>query len=131
MNKKIAPFIEYASESTMACVVTMAQGNIFAITMGHLLMASETGLIAGAITATSVMLSRTSRRWMISMMLGLVTAVVDFFMHTGTFGAVATEAIVTGIGAAVLSLLFGTLISRLKVSRSNRTSRSESIDSTA
>lgn len=131
MNKKITPFIEYASESTMACVVTMAQGNLLAITMGHLLVASETGLIAGGITATSVILSRTNRRWMISLMLGVVTAIVDFFVHPGMFGAVATEAIVTGIGAAVLSYLLGTLIARLKVSWLKRANRLEAIDSTA
>lgn len=131
MNKKVTPFIEYASESTMACVVTMAQGNLLAMTMGHLLVASETGIIAGVITATSVMLSRTSRRWMIAIMLGFVTAIVDFFVHPGTFGGVATEAIVTGVGAAVLSYLLGTLIARLKVSWSNHADRPESSDSTA
>jgi hypothetical protein len=37
--------------------------------------------------------------------LGVTTGIVDFYMHPGSFGAVATEAIVTGVAAAGLSLL--------------------------
>ena len=46
MRKKVAPLVEYISESTMACVVTMAQGNLLAMSVGHLLIAAETGVIA-------------------------------------------------------------------------------------
>ena len=110
MNKKIAPFVEYFAESTTACLVTMVQGNVLALTMTHLLIASQTGLIAGATTAVGIYLARTSRRWMISIMLGVATGIVDFFVHPGMFGAVATEAVVTGLGAAVLSYLAGTIV---------------------
>ena len=33
MNKKATPLIEYFSESTVACLVTMAQGNLMAMTV--------------------------------------------------------------------------------------------------
>jgi hypothetical protein len=114
MNKKIAPFVEYVSESSMACLVTMVQGNLLALTLGHLLVASQTGLIAGAITAVSVITIKTKKRWVVSGLLGLITGVVDYFVHPGMFGAAATEAIVTGIGAAVISYIIGLLIARLR-----------------
>lgn len=114
MKKKAAPLIEYVSESTMACLVTMVQGNILALTMGHLLVASQTGVIAGAIATVGIVASKTKQRWKISLILGLATGVVDYFVHPGMFGTAATEAIVTGIGAAVLSHLVGGLISLLK-----------------
>jgi hypothetical protein len=114
MNKKIAPFVEYVSESSMACLITMVQGNLLALTVGHLLVASQTGLIAGAITAVSVITIKTKKRWIVSGLLGLITGVVDYFVHPGMFGAAATEAIVTGIGAAVISYNIGLLIARLR-----------------
>ncbi len=110
MNKKIAPLVEYFAESTTACLVTMVQGNVLALTVTHLLIASQTGIIAGTITALGIYFARTSRRWMISIVLGVSTAVVDFFVHPGMFGSVVTEALVTGLGAAILSYLAGTAI---------------------
>ncbi len=110
MNKKIAPFVEYFAESTTACLVTMVQGNVLALTLTHLAIASQTGIIAGVIAGVGLYVARTSRRWMISIVLGVATAVVDFFVHPGMFGSVVTEALVTGAGAAVLSYLVGTAI---------------------
>lgn len=110
MNKKFAPLLEYFAESTTACLVTMVQGNVLALTVTHLLIASQTGIIAGTITALGIYFARTSRRWMISIVLGVATAVVDFFVHPGMFGSVVTEALVTGAAAAILSYLAGTAI---------------------
>jgi hypothetical protein len=114
MKMKAAPFIEYVSESTMACLVTMVQGNLLAMTMGHLLVASQTGVIAGAIATVGIVVSKTNQRWKISVILGLATGVVDYYVHPGMFGTVATEAIVTGVGAAVLSHLVAVLLSLVK-----------------
>ena len=109
MNDKIKPFLENASESTAACLVTMAQGNILAIGLGHWLVASQTGLLAGLVTTGAVIATQTDKRWVVSVFLGVTTAVVDFFMHPGSFGPVFMEAVVTGIGAAALSFIAGTL----------------------
>ena len=109
-RKKVIPFVEYASESTTACLVTMVQGNILALTASHLLIASQTGVIAGVFAALLVLFAGTDKRWMISLIIGTTTAVVDFFVHPGMFGSVVTEAIVTGVGAGVISYLVGTLI---------------------
>jgi VIT1/CCC1 family predicted Fe2+/Mn2+ transporter len=110
MNKKIAPLIEYVTESTTACLVMMVHGNVLALTTGHLLIASQTGVIAGAIATVSIFVARASKRWIISLVLGVATGIVDFFVHPGMFGTVATEAVITGLGAAILSYLVGTAI---------------------
>ena len=109
-NKKIAPLIEYFSESATARLVTMVQGNFLAITASHLIIASQTGAVAGVSTALALAAAKTRNRWIISLTLGLATGIADYFMHPGMFGSAATEAIVTGIGAAVISYLVGLLI---------------------
>ena len=110
MKQKLAPFIEYAAESTTACLVTMVQGNLLALTLGHLLVASQTGVIAGFIAAIALFMSRSSGRWIVSSVLGVATAIVDFIVHPGMFGPVFLEAAVTGFTAAILSYVVGTLV---------------------
>ena len=115
----IAPFVEYAAESTTACLVMMVHGNVLALTVGHLLIASQTGIVAGAIAAASLYFSQARSRWIVSCVLGVVTSVVDYFVHPGTFSSVATEAVITGVGAAVLSYLVGMVIHRAGVKRNS------------
>ena len=116
MNKKVTPFIENIAEATSACLITMVQGNLLTIGLSHFLIASQTGIVAGTITAAAILVSKTDRRWIISLLLGLVTAIVDYYVHPGMFGSAVTEAIVTGAGAAVLSYLVGTIIQAEDVS---------------
>ncbi len=110
MKKAMIPFIEYLAEAATACLVTMVQGNMLVVTAAHLIIASQTGLIAGAIAALGLYFARSSTRLAISITLGVVTAVVDYLVHPGMFGTVVTEALVTGVGAGVLSYLIGTAI---------------------
>lgn len=114
MNNNVRPFVENISEATAACLITMVQGNVLAIGLSHWLIASQTGLAAGSITALAILISKTDRRWLIALLLGVVTAIVDYFVHPGMFGTVVTEAIVTGIGAALLSYLVGTVIRSIR-----------------
>lgn len=109
-HKKLTPFIEYAAESTTACLVTMVQGNILALTASHLLIASQTGVIAGLLASAGLLIAHTDKRWVVSLVLALVTAIVDYFVHPGMFGPVMLEAIVTGVAAGVLSYIAGTAV---------------------
>ena len=113
-SKKVTTFVEYVAESSTACLVTMVQGNMLALTVSHLVIASQTGVIAGVLAATGLMIAKTDKRWIVSLVLGIATAVVDYFVHPGMFGPVAAEAIVTGVAAGVLSYLVGTLIRRMR-----------------
>ena len=107
MKKNVTPVLENIAESTAACLLTMVQGNILAISMSHWLVASQTGAVAGLITSAAIFATSTKNRWAVSILLGIITAIVDFAMHPGNFGAVATEAVVTGFAAALLSYLVG------------------------
>ena len=108
MKREIIPFIEYFAEAATACLVTMVQGNMLVVTAAHLIIASQTGLIAGAIAALGLYFARANTRLVISMTLGVITTVVDYLVHPGMFGSAVTEAVVTGVGAAILSYLIGT-----------------------
>jgi len=109
-NKKLAALVEYFAESSTACLVTMVQGNMLALTVSHLVIASQTGLIASVLATASLVIARTDNRWVVSAVLGIATAIVDYFVHPGMFGPVALEAIVTGVAAAVLSYLVGSAV---------------------
>lgn len=110
MNRKIEPFVENIAEATAACLLTMVQGNLLAIGLSHWLIASQTGFVAGGLAASVFLVTKTDKRWLVAISLGLITAIVDFFVHPGMFGTVVTEAIVTGIGAAILSYAVGTAV---------------------
>ena len=51
------------------------------------------------------------------MILGEITAFVDYFVHEGMLGPEAAEAIVTGLAAAILSYGVGSLIAVYRNSR--------------
>lgn len=121
VKEKLAPYIEYFTESTTACLVTMVQGNMLAIGVGHLLIASQTGIVAATIAYIALLFAKTGKRWLVAVVLGIVTGIVDFFVHPGMFGTVATEAVVTGLGAAVLSYLVGIAIQRFRDRKSTAT----------
>ena len=118
-ESKITPLIETFSEATTACLVTMVQGNFLAMTLTHLAIASQTGIVAGLLTTAAILFSKTRNRWIIAGLLGAITAIADYFIHDATFGPVALEAVVTGIGAAVLSLIVSFCLDRWFRSRAN------------
>jgi len=124
MKTKLAPYIEYFAESTTACLVTMVQGNILALGFTHVIIASQTGIIAGAIAYVAILFAKTGKQWIISVVLGLATGITDYFVHPGMFGTAATEAVLTGVGAAVLSYLIGIAIRRF---RAKSTQESDSV----
>ena len=90
------------------------QGNVLGITLSHLAIASQTGIIAGTLAAAALFVARAENRWIIAVVLGVVTAIVDFFSHPAMFGAVAVEAILTGVAAGVLSYGIGYVMSRYR-----------------
>ena len=114
MNRKIGPFVENITEATAACLITMVQGNLLALTLGHWLVASQTGIVAGAVASGILLVWQASKPWMIATVLGLATAVVDFFVHPGQFGPLIMEALITGVAAGALSYLVGIILLRVR-----------------
>ena len=92
----------------------MVQGNLIALTLGHWLIASRTGVISGAIATGALLLTRVQNRWLVAGILGLTTLAVDYASHPSQFGGAVGEAVVTGIAAGLLSLLSGMIWKRLK-----------------
>ena len=114
MKSRIWPYVENVTEAGCGCLITMVQGNLLALGVAHWIIASQTGLIAGAIAGTTILAAKLRKQWVISLTLGIVTATVDFYAHPGTFGTMAiAEAMVTGVGAASLSY-FASLLFMLR-----------------
>jgi hypothetical protein len=110
----VAPLIENIGEATAACLITMVQGNLLILGLSHWVIASQTGVAAGVLASVLLMLAKTTNRVAISLILGIVTGIVDYFIHEGMFGPQAAEAVVTGLGASVLSYCIGTIASVYK-----------------
>lgn len=112
MKAKAKSLAEGVSESTAACMLAMVQGNILALTIGHLMIAVQTGVIAGSIAFAVSMVARTGTKkvWVTPLLLGVSTAAVDYLVHPSNFGTAATEALVTGFAAAMLAFLVTTIV---------------------
>ena len=117
MKEHARPFVENVAEATTACLVAMVQGNLLVLSLSHWLIASQTGILAGAATTAAIVATRATRPWVISTLLGVLTSVVDYFMHPGMIGPFFLEAILTGAGAAVLSYGVQMLFRRNRVAR--------------
>ena len=124
MNKKAQPFVENISEATVACLLTMVQGNVLALGLSHWLIATQTGVVAGTITSLAILVARASDPRVIAAVLGVVTAVVDYYMHPSMIaGPAFVEAIITGIGAATLSYLVTITVQRLRKKKTAQPTR--------
>ena len=78
------------------------------------MIASQTGIVAGAVASLIVVITKTRARWIVSIVLGTATAIEDFFVHPGQFGPIAAEAAVTGLGAGLLSYQAGTAVAHIR-----------------
>jgi hypothetical protein len=107
LKKNAKSLLEGISESTAACLLAMVQGNVLALTVSHLLIAAQTGVIAGSLALAVGLWARAQNTWATPLLLAVSTGLVDYLVHPGSFGAAATEAIVTGIAAGLLSWLVG------------------------
>jgi len=97
-----------AVEAGAVCLLLMVQGNLAAITLGHLAIASKTGVLAvfPAIGLTFTQYARhLANRWTSSVLLGVCTFVADALIHPSHYPGAYTEAALTGIGAGVFSVL--------------------------
>jgi hypothetical protein len=102
---KIKLFFNRLSESGTSCLITMVQGNVLAITLGHWMVALKTGFTSSILYVfiTSFLKEDlASNKYVMAGAVGFITAVADMLIHPSHFGGASTEAIVTGIGAGLL-----------------------------
>ena len=102
MSNKISPFVENISEATVACLITMAQGNVLTIGVSHLIIASQTGFTAGAVATIAIILSKTHRRGLIALILG-VDRLLDMLRTVTNITGDATVATVVAHAEGQLS----------------------------
>jgi len=96
-----------AVEAGAACLVLMVQGNLAGLTLGHLLIASKTGLLAisPVLVVTVTRYARfLANRWTSSAFLAICAFVADALILESHYAGEYTEAILTAIGAFLLSL---------------------------
>jgi hypothetical protein len=96
-----------AVEAGAVCLVLMVQGNLAAITLAHVAIATKTGLLA-VVPAMGVTFTKQVRhflnRWTASAFLGVCTFLADAVMHESHYSGEYTEAALTGAGAFLFSL---------------------------
>jgi hypothetical protein len=97
-----------AVEAGTVCLLLMVQGDIPGLTLGHLAVASQTGLLA---VFPTLWLSFTgyarhlANRWSSSAIVGATTFAADAFVHGSHYPGAYTEAALTGLGAFAFSVL--------------------------
>lgn len=102
-RKKLRLLAEKFSEAWTACLLCMVQGDLTTLTLNHAYTASKTGLIAGIAIVLASYWKRVNNELGIIWLTGIITMLVDKLIHSSHFGGEWTEAICTGIGAALLA----------------------------
>lgn len=96
-----------AAEAGAVCLVLMVRGDLTAITLVHLAIATKTGLLAVA-PALGLTFTRYARhfanKWTASTFLGVCTFLADAAIHGSHYEGAYTEAALTGVGAFLFSL---------------------------
>lgn len=111
MSKKhrfrLALFGHKTAETGAACLIVMLQGQLAGATLGHLAVASETGLLT-VFPLLGLTLTRHARhfgnRWTSAVLVGACTLFADAIIHGSHFPGKYTEAAVTAAAASVLSI---------------------------
>jgi hypothetical protein len=97
-----------AVEAGTACLLLMVQGDLAGITLTHLGIATQTGLLAvfPAVGLTFTQYARHfANRWASSALLGVTTFAADALIHGSHYAGAYTEAALTGLGAFVFSVV--------------------------
>jgi hypothetical protein len=96
-----------AFEVGAVCLLLMVQGDPGRITLGHIAVASKTGLLA-VFPALGISLTRHAHRlankWTASILLGICGFFADIVTHPSHYEGVYLEAILTAIGTFALSI---------------------------
>lgn len=105
---RAALFGHKAVEAGAVCLFLMVQGQLSAITLVHVEIATKTGLLA-VVPAVGLTFTRYARhlanRWTSSAFFAICTFVADAAMHESHYPGEYTEAAFTALGAFVFSVV--------------------------
>ena len=99
---KIKNWFEKFAESWTACFFIMVQGDVTALTINHAITAGKTGFIAATVVALTPFKKDILNLWL----LGIATASADYLVHPTNFGPNYAEAVLTGLGAVGIALIY-------------------------
>lgn len=105
---RLAIFARHVGQSTAACLTAMTQGDLSALTLQHWKVALTTGVSAGVLgilVSLGPLFRFYSDRWSVAAIAFFATVLADRWTHPTHFGGPWTEALVTGLAAAALSLM--------------------------
>ena len=99
---------------TFSCMVNMVSGHIAIMSMKHFIIASKVGLVcAVGFALTSLITNKLlQNKFYLAGYVFLATGIIDFFTHASHFGNEYTEAIVTGLVAAIISIIVSFIIEK-------------------
>lgn len=103
LKVRAAVIIRQISQATTACLISMTKGNLGSLTWAHWKLAIVTGLGMGFISLLASfgnLIRFQTTRFGVAAIALVGTAISDYFSH-----ATFPEALGTGIGAALLSLM--------------------------
>ena len=97
-----------AVEAGAVCLILMVQGHLTEVTLAHAAIATKTGLLA-VLPMLGVTFTQYARhlinRWTASAMLAVCTFGADAAIHGSHYPGAYTEAVLTGVGAFVFSVV--------------------------
>jgi len=97
-----------AVETGAACLLLMVQGQLAQATLGHFLVASETGVLT-VFPLLGITLTRYARhfanRWASAAFVGVCAFFADAVIHRSHYPGEYTEALLTALGAFALSVV--------------------------
>ncbi len=97
-----------AAETAAACLMLMVQGQLAQATVGHVLVASETGILT-VFPLLGLTWTRHARhftnRWISALFVAVCAFFADAVIHGSHYPGAYTEALLTSIGAFALSVV--------------------------
>ena len=97
-----------AVETGAACLLLMVQGQLAQATLGHFLIASETGVLT-VFPLLGITWTRHARhfsnRWLSALLVAVCAFFADAFIHASHYRGEYTEAALTAAGAFALSVV--------------------------
>lgn len=93
-------------EAFTACSIMMVQGNFSVFSWGHVFTAASTGLYVFMGVMFALMVRPGSGKFFRAWVTGVVTIFADRLIHPAHFGEDMTEAVLTGLGAFILAIIF-------------------------
>jgi hypothetical protein len=105
---RLALFGHKAVETGGVCLVLMTQGRLEEATLAHVLIAAKTGVLA-VFPVLGITLTKYARylgnRWTSSLFVGTCGFLADGVAHHSHYPGEYTEAVLTGIGTFIFSIL--------------------------